>query len=185
MDFEVTETFTLKVRQASILDVGAKYIINPTNTYLRLSTSEGHVSTLLNKEAGPSLQKELAEQAAENNNHVREGRIMITGSYDLLDKYGIHSIIHTVTKNPGENFEHLRFAVGQCLALAAGFFWKPMAFPLIANNNRVSVKEFIDVLIDECNDNKPYGVTGVEIFLAIPDETKFNEAIAYLQSKKG
>ena len=94
--------FILKLVDMDIMSVSAKTIVNPLNTYLKLSIADGHVSSVINKLAGPELQMELDKIAERFDRHLPEGIVVRTGSYEL-SRFGFQTILHTATRNPGED----------------------------------------------------------------------------------
>lgn len=139
--------YVINIVNKSLMDLHARTIVNPLNEYLVLSLDERHVSGLINKYAGPSLQKELDDHKAEYG-ELKFGEVIFTSAYDLGKHTGATTIIHTATKNPGENGKYIKDALDDIFsATGLGLTTYPLTLPLLGcGTGRFDPVKFVELV---------------------------------------
>lgn len=85
---------TLKKETGNILDFNVDFLVNASNTNLRLGSG---VSMVLKRACGPQLQIQMnliREEVTKNNRNIQQGEVFATPSYDLSNaKYILHAAV--------------------------------------------------------------------------------------------
>lgn len=149
-------------------------LVNPLNTYLLLSMSDRHISGIVRRKCGVSMQRELEDRKS-SAGELEPGDVLVTGAYDWRP---IRTIVHTATKDPGEG--NLEKSLNKILDMVCSHQipGRSIAMPLIGcGTGRMDPKEFLQKLNAVCQEreNSTWNRFTIMITLYVPEKETYEQ----------